>query len=123
MAGKPSQCVYLSNCALDRFRLERVSEYKPKNHWSVDPFGLSPTMAYLLRRANFTTMTIQRVHYAVKKELAGKKQLEFVWRQLWGAVEKNDYREVWSITPGGFPKMWSDYLWMVPVFFISSDEL
>ncbi|KAL7078663.1 hypothetical protein ACQ4LE_002536 [Meloidogyne hapla] len=62
--------------------LKNQLDYIPRNHWSIDPFGLSPTLAYLLNRSNFTNMAIQRVHYSVKKYLAQKRHLEFVWRQL-----------------------------------------
>ncbi|KAJ1349013.1 hypothetical protein KIN20_004439 [Parelaphostrongylus tenuis] len=56
------------------------------NNSLVDrPFGLSPSLPYLLRAANITDAAIQRVHYSVKKHLAKNKQLEFMWRQLWGA--------------------------------------
>uniref|UniRef100_A0AC34F0I2 Glycoside hydrolase family 38 N-terminal domain-containing protein n=1 Tax=Panagrolaimus sp. ES5 TaxID=591445 RepID=A0AC34F0I2_9BILA len=64
---------------------------RPKNHWSIDPFGLSPTVSYLLRQANITNLAINRVHYAVKKFLAESKDLEFHWRQLWaGKSDKTD---------------------------------
>ncbi|XP_019161620.1 PREDICTED: alpha-mannosidase 2 [Ipomoea nil] len=62
----------------------------PKNSWVIDPFGYSPTMAYLLRRMGFENMLIQRTHYELKKELALYKNLEYVWRQSWDAEETTD---------------------------------
>uniref|UniRef100_A0A0R3RZZ4 Alpha-mannosidase n=1 Tax=Elaeophora elaphi TaxID=1147741 RepID=A0A0R3RZZ4_9BILA len=59
-------------------------DYKPRNHWSIDPFGLSPTISYFMKLANFSNGVLQRVHYSVKKYLAERKELEFMWRQLWG---------------------------------------
>ncbi|CAJ0566102.1 unnamed protein product, partial [Mesorhabditis spiculigera] len=59
-------------------------EFVPKSHWSIDPFGLSPSLPLLLSEANITDAVLQRVHYSVKKKLAERKQLEFMWRQFWG---------------------------------------
>ena len=57
--------------------------FLPKTSWCIDPFGTSPTMAFLLNRAGIPNLAMQRVHYEVKKYLASRKQLEFPWRQAW----------------------------------------
>lgn len=61
-----------------------VTGVAPRSAWAIDPFGHSATMPYLLRRANLTSMLIQRVHYSIKKHFASTQSLEFMWRQGWG---------------------------------------
>lgn len=74
----------------DWIRSNVGSQFIPQYGWAIDPFGYSPTMAYLLKKYNFRAMLIQRVHYAVKKELAKRKHLEFTWRQTWDNTGKYD---------------------------------
>ena len=63
-----------------------VTGITPRSGWAVDPFGHSATMAFLLKRANLTSMLIQRVHYSIKKHFASTRSLEFMWRQAWGKL-------------------------------------
>ncbi|VVC35673.1 Hypothetical protein CINCED_3A015041 [Cinara cedri] len=51
--------------------------------WCIDPFGVSPTMPYILKKMKLSSLVIQRTHYSIKKYLAKEKQLEFRWRQHW----------------------------------------
>ncbi|XP_042328566.1 alpha-mannosidase 2x isoform X2 [Sceloporus undulatus] len=70
--------------------LEKNIGVMPRSGWAVDPFGHSATMPYILRRANLTSMLIQRVHYAIKKHFAATKNLEFMWRQSWDPDSSTD---------------------------------
>uniref|UniRef100_A0A1I7XNW1 mannosyl-oligosaccharide 1,3-1,6-alpha-mannosidase n=1 Tax=Heterorhabditis bacteriophora TaxID=37862 RepID=A0A1I7XNW1_HETBA len=36
-------------------------DFSPRSHWSIDPFGLSPSLPYLLSAANITNAAIQRL--------------------------------------------------------------
>ncbi|KAL7564790.1 hypothetical protein ACA910_021052 [Epithemia clementina (nom. ined.)] len=66
-------------------------EFLPKYGWSIDPFGYSPTLPYMLKsQFGMEGILIQRVHYAVKKALAKKKHLEFYWRQTWDKEGRYD---------------------------------
>ncbi|XP_068168984.1 alpha-mannosidase 2x isoform X2 [Antennarius striatus] len=70
--------------------LERNLGITPRSGWAVDPFGHSATMPFLLKRANLTSMLIQRVHYSIKKHFSSTRSLEFMWRQSWDTGSSTD---------------------------------
>ncbi|KAM7533014.1 hypothetical protein Aperf_G00000119826 [Anoplocephala perfoliata] len=51
--------------------------------WVIDAFGHSTTEAFILAKAGIKNILIHRVHYEIKKVLAEKQQLEFMWKQPW----------------------------------------
>ena len=61
----------------------------PRTGWAIDPFGLSSTMAFVLKKMGLKEMVIARVHYSLKKYMASEKMLEFHWRQVWEQQEQN----------------------------------
>lgn len=63
--------------------LKKNLNVTPTSSWSIDPFGHSPSLAYVLKNSGFENHLIQRTHYVVKRELAKKRQLEFRWQQIW----------------------------------------
>lgn len=72
---------------------------RPHYGWSIDPFGYSPTMAYLLKQMGFDGMLIQRVHYHLKKHMARVRDFEFKWRQSWSSVNSKDTSIMTHVMP------------------------
>uniref|UniRef100_A0A669BAY5 mannosyl-oligosaccharide 1,3-1,6-alpha-mannosidase n=1 Tax=Oreochromis niloticus TaxID=8128 RepID=A0A669BAY5_ORENI len=70
--------------------LQKHLGVKPRSGWAIDPFGHSPSMAYLLKGAGLHNMLIQRVHYSIKKHFAQQQTLEFLWRQSWDSSSRSD---------------------------------
>ena len=58
----------------------------PHYSWAIDPFGHSAGQAQVLKELGYKGMLIQRVHYAVKKQLAKSQQLEFQWQTPAGEI-------------------------------------
>ncbi|UXI18700.1 protein-s isoprenylcysteine o-methyltransferase [Sarcoptes scabiei] len=79
--------------------LEENFAFHPRHGWAIDPFGSSPTMAYLLNEMNFRGMVIQRVHYSVKKHFARNLNLEFRWLQHWSRIDSSNQDIVCHIEP------------------------
>ena len=59
--------------------LKETFDYVPKYSWQIDPFGHASGQAVVLKEFGYEGMLIQRVHYHIKKQLAKKNQLEFMW--------------------------------------------
>ena len=66
--------------------LQKTFGCTPQYSWAIDPFGHSAGQAQVLKELGYKGMLIQRVHYAVKKQLAQKQQLEFQWQTPAGDI-------------------------------------
>ncbi|XP_055353589.1 alpha-mannosidase 2x-like [Paramacrobiotus metropolitanus] len=54
-----------------------------KHGFSIDPFGYSSTMPYILKNMGFDSMYIQRIHYVIRKRLVHSGVSQFLWQQPW----------------------------------------
>ncbi|KAL1140868.1 hypothetical protein AAG570_000796 [Ranatra chinensis] len=55
---------------------------RPETSWSIDPFGYSSTMPYLLSSSGVSGgLVLQRVHYAWKQYLGEHALLDLIWIQ------------------------------------------
>jgi alpha-mannosidase II len=70
--------------------VERTFGVKPTTGYAVDPFGQSAVMAQVLKRMGYDAMYINRVQYAVKRVLAEKHNMDFIWRQHWDKTGTTD---------------------------------
>jgi alpha-mannosidase II len=70
--------------------LQENLHVKPQNSWSIDPFGHSGTIPYLLKKSGINNMVIQRIHQATKGALASVKSLEYYWHQYWDTAGQYD---------------------------------
>ncbi|KAG8182048.1 hypothetical protein JTE90_013978 [Oedothorax gibbosus] len=61
--------------------LKHFTNTIPKHGWSVDVFGHSATLPYIISTAGITDMVILRAHYSWKKFLAKMKWFDFYWEQ------------------------------------------
>ncbi|ESN93206.1 hypothetical protein HELRODRAFT_89226 [Helobdella robusta] len=59
--------------------IQKELNYKVKSAWSLDSFGHSPTLTYLLKKSGIQNLFIQRTHYSVKRVLSTTKKIEFNW--------------------------------------------
>ncbi|XP_066907916.1 alpha-mannosidase 2 [Halyomorpha halys] len=53
----------------------------PETAWSIDPFGCSSVMAYLLAESGIEGLVIQRIHYSWKKYFSEQGALDMLWEQ------------------------------------------
>ncbi|EGD82499.1 hypothetical protein PTSG_03147 [Salpingoeca rosetta] len=55
----------------------------PATGWSVDPFGHTPTMAFINSKAGLKGMVIDRIHWRLKQQMQQRNELVFRWQQDW----------------------------------------
>lgn len=61
--------------------LNHFTNIIPQHGWSVDVFGHSATLPYIISTAGITDMVILRAHYSWKAFLAKMKWFDFYWEQ------------------------------------------
>ncbi|GIY94085.1 alpha-mannosidase 2 [Caerostris extrusa] len=61
--------------------LEKFTNFTPHHGWSVDVFGHSASLPYILSLSGMTNMVILRAHYSWKAFLAQIQSFDFYWEQ------------------------------------------
>ncbi|VDK22905.1 unnamed protein product [Anisakis simplex] len=76
----------IDNMIVGQQFLQKQLNVTPRTSWSVDPFGHSSMMPYLLSLSGINNMVIGRISAVLKETMRRMHRLHFKWIQPWDIV-------------------------------------